>query len=289
VRRSLTAYAFIAFPLAVLFVFTLLPTIAGLVLSLYNWAGGGPARFVGLDNFRSLLRDDKVGPALRNTLLFVIATVPATTLVAFALASVVHARWFRGQSLIRTLFFLPTVISIVAIGFVWRWLLDADAGPVTALAHAFGWTHPPNWLQDGWWPMVAIIVISIWRNVGFCLVLYLAALGSISESLYEAARIDGATRGRILRHITWPGVAPMTAFLLITGAIGALQVFDIVYVITGQTSETDTTNVLNLFIYRQFTYGQYGYAAAVGVLIFALTLAATLVQLWFFRSREAAA
>ncbi len=285
---SLNAYAFLAFPLTILLVFTLLPTIAGLALSLFRWDGGGPATFIGLENFRALAAGDKFTPALRNTLLFAFATVPATTFLALLLANVLHARWFKGKALVRTLFFLPTVISIVAIGFVWRWLLDADAGPITALARALGWSHPPNWLQDGWWPMAAIIVVSIWRSVGFCLVLYLAALGSVSESLYEAARIDGASRSRILRHITWPQVAPVTAFLLITGMIGALQVFDIVFVMTGQTSETDATTVLNLAIYRQFTYGQYGYAAAIGVVIFALTLAATFAQLWFFRSRDAA-
>lgn len=288
-RASFNAYAFLAFPLTILLVFTLIPTIIGLGLSLFRWAGGGPAAFVGLNNFRALSADDKFAPALQNTLLFVIATVPATTAIAFSLAVLVHARWFAGKAIVRTLFFLPTVISIVAIGFVWRWLLDADAGPITALARALGWTRPPNWLQDGSWPMVAIIIVSIWRGIGFCLVLYLAALGSISDNLYEAAELDGASRSGALRHVTWPQVAPMTAFLLITGVISALQVFDIVFVMTGQTAETNATNVLNLYIYRQFTYGQYGYAAAIGVIIFALTLGATLAQFWWFRKREVAA
>lgn len=287
--RSINAYAFLAFPLTILFVFTLLPTIAGLGLSVFQWGGGGGASFVGLANFRALAADEKFPPALWNTLVFVLATVPLTTVAAFLLAVLVHARWFVGKTAIRTLFFLPTVVSIVAIGFVWRWLLDSDAGPVTALARGIGWSHPPNWLQDGSWPMVAIIAVSVWRGVGFCLVLYLAALGQISESLYEAAEIDGASRGGILRHITWPQVAPMTVFLLVTGVIGALQVFDIVYVMTGQTGETNTTNVLNLYLYRQFTYGQYGYAAAIAVVIFALTLIATLGQLRFLRAKGGAA
>jgi multiple sugar transport system permease protein len=289
--RSFNAYAFLAFPLTILFVFTLVPTVMGLGLSLFQW-DGGTARFVGLANFRNLLADEKFPPALRNTLVFVLATVPITTVAAFLLAVLVQAKWFVGKTAIRTLFFMPTVVSIVAIGFVWRWLLDADAGPVTALARSLGWADPPNWLQDGSWPMVAIIAVSIWRGVGFCLVLYLAALGQISESLYEAAEIDGASRGGILRHITWPQVAPMTIFLLVTGVIGALQVFDIVYVMTGQsgqTGETNATNVLNLYLYRQFTYGQYGYAAAIAVVIFALTLTATLVQMRLLRSKESPA
>lgn len=287
-RRSANAYAFLAFPLAILFLFTLIPTVIGLGLSLFQWGGGGSPTYIGAANFRALFADERFGPALRNTLVFVIATVPATTVAAFILAVAIHARWFAGKSLVRTAFFLPTVVSVVAIGFVWRWLLDGDAGPVTAMARSLRWSHPPNWLQDGYWPMVAIIAVSIWRGIGFSLILYLAALGQISESLYEAAEIDGASRPGVMRHITWPQVAPMTAFLLITGVIGALQVFDIVFVMTGQTGETNATNVLNLYIYRQFTYGQYGYAAAIGVVIFGLTLAATLLQLRWLRTRSAA-
>lgn len=127
--------------------------------------------------------------------------------------------------------------------------------------------------------MVWIVLISIWRGVGFCLVLYLAALSGINQSLYEAAELDGASRSRVLRHITWPQVAPITVFLLVTGVIGALQVFDIVFVMTGMAADSSTTNVLNLAIYRQFTYGQYGYASAIGVVIFGLTLVATWAQM----------
>lgn len=280
-------YAFIAFPLTVLFLFTLLPTVAGLALSFFDWRPGSELRFVGLSNFRALFADEKFGPALRNTLLFVIGTVPATTAIAFFLAVAVHARWFVGKAVVRTILFLPTIISIVAIGFVWRWLLDDKAGPVSEAARALG-VSPPNWLQDGWWPMFWIIAASVWRGIGFCVVLYLAALSGVSDSLYEAAEIDGASRWGALRHITLPQVGPMTAFLLITGAIGALQVFDIVFVMTGLTGESDRTNVLNLYIYRQFTYGQYGYAAAIGVVIFALTLAAAAAQWTWYARRQAA-
>lgn len=283
----MNAYALLAFPLAILFVFTLIPTVAGLGLSLFTWSASGAPVFVGGRNFVDLARDDKFAPALRNTLIFVVGTVPATVVLAFLLAVAVNARWFVGKTIVRTLFFMPTVISIVAIGFVWKWLLDNDAGLVSIAARGLGWDRHPNWLQDGWWPMIAIILISIWRGVGFCLVLYLAALSSMNESLSEAAELDGATRVGVLRHITWPQVAPMTAFLLVTGVIGALQVFDIVYVMTGFAADSDKTNVLNLAIYRQFTYGQYGYASAIGVVIFLLTIAATAVQMRFFRAGTA--
>src|ERR1043165_322111 len=197
----MNAYALLAFPLAILFVFTLVPTVAGLGLSLFRWSGSGMPAWAGVRNFSDLAQDDKFTPALRNTLIFVVGTVPATVLTAFLLAVAVHARWFVGKAVVRTLFFMPTVISVVAIGFVWKWLLDNDAGLVSTTARALGWSHHPNWLQDAWWPMAAIILISIWRGVGFCLVLYLAALSSMNESLTEAAELDGASRVGVLKHI----------------------------------------------------------------------------------------
>jgi len=287
VRRPLTAYSLLAFPLTVLLLFTLAPTVAGLAMSLFSWDGSGSPTWVGLDNFARLARDGAFGPALRNTLVFVAASVPATVILAFVLAVAVNAKWFVGKAAVRTIFFLPTVVSIVAIGFVWKWLLEADAGLVSAAARGIGWSEHPTWLQDGSWPMVWIVLISIWRGVGFCLVLYLAALSAVNESLYEAAEMDGASRVSVMRHITWPQVAPMTVFLLVTGVIGALQVFDIVFVMTGLAADSPTTNVLNLAVYRQFTYGSYGYASAIGVVIFLLTLAATGVQLRLFARRNA--
>lgn len=297
--RSANAYAFLAFPLTILLLFTLLPTVAGLALSLFQWDGSGPARFVGLQNFRHLVRDPRFTPALQNTLVFVVGTVPATVALAFFLAVALHARWFVGRTLIRTLLFLPTIVSIVAIGFVWRWLLDDQGGLIPAAAAALTDGPPPGFLQGGpvqlwigsariatlpWltWPMVSVIVVSIWRNIGFCVVLYLAALSGVNESLGEAAGVDGAGRARVLRHITWPQVAPMTLFLLVTGVIGALQVFDVVWAMTAGT-ETMGTTVLNLYIYREFQQSRLGYAAAIGVVIFGLTAAATAGQLLLYR------
>jgi multiple sugar transport system permease protein len=293
VARSLTPYSLLAFPLTILFLFTLIPTVLGLGLSLFEWNGGGAPAFVGLKNFAALWSDPRFGPALRNTLVFVLGTVPATVILAFFLAVAVHARWFRGRTLVRTAFFLPTIVSIVAIGFVWRWVLDDQGGLAPAALRAAG-IGAPSFLQGGpvsllgwrleWlhWPMVSIIAVSIWRGVGFCMVLYLAALSQVNESLYEAAAIDGADRPGMLRHVTWPQVAPMTVFLLVTGVIGALQVFDIVWAMTVGTETTGTT-VLNLYVYREFQQSRLGYAAAIGAVIFALTAIATAAQLLLYR------
>ncbi|GMV25612.1 MAG: sugar ABC transporter permease [Phycisphaerae bacterium] len=287
-RRN--AYLFLAFPLAVLFVFTLLPTVLGLGLSLFHWSGSGPPRFVGFSNFRGLVDDPRFTPAVRNTLVFTVGTVPLTVIAGFLLSVAVHARWFAGKTVVRTALFLPTVVSIVAIGFVWRWMLDPHGGLVPGLLRAVS-IDPPDFLQGGpvltfggrawlaWleWPMVSVIAVQVWRSVGFCMVLYLAALQNISENLYEAAQVDGASRWRVLRHITWPQVAPMTAFLLVTGVIGALQVFDIIWAMTSGT-ETNATVVLNLSVFREFQQSRLGYAAAIGVVIFAMTAIATALQ-----------
>jgi multiple sugar transport system permease protein len=251
--------------------------VLGLGLSLFSWSGED-VRFIGLANYRALLEDDKFGPALRNTLLYVLLSVPPMVIAAFGLAVLVNARWFVGRTIVRTIIFMPTVVSIVAIGFVWRWVLNDRSGLLNWMLGLIGIADTPSWLQDGWWPFAWIVIISVWRGLGFCLVLYLAALSSINESLYEAAELDGASRWNVVRHITWPQTAPTTAFLLVTGVIGALQIFDIVFVITGE-SESSVTNVLNLHVYRQFTYGQFGYAAAIGAVIFLLTLLATAFQL----------
>lgn len=296
-RRSPSAYAFIAFPLGVLFLFTLLPTAAGLLLSLFEWDGARPARFVGLANFAALAHDPRFGPALRNTLIYVLGTVPLTVALGFLLAVALHARWFVGKTIIRTALFLPTIVSIVTTGFVWRWMLDDAGGLVPAALRTLGIQNPPSLLQGGplitigsgdsaipllAWPMLSVIIVSIWRGVGFAMVLYLAALGGVNESLYEAAEADGASRWAALKHITWPGVAPMTLFLLITGVISALQVFDIVWAMTTGT-ETLATTVLNLYVFREFQQSRLGYAAAIGVVIFGLTALATAAQLLLFR------
>ena len=281
-QRSRSAYWFIAFPMAVLFVFTLLPTVAGLGLSLFSWAGSGRPTFVGVQNFVQLARDESFRPAVRNTLLFVVATVPISVVAAFGLAVIASAPWFRGKTMARTCIFLPTIVSIIAVGVVWRWLLADQGGLLPGAIRSVG-LRPPSFL-DGSWAFVSIVLVQIWRGVGFCFVLYLAALAGVNRNLYEAARVDGASRWAVVRHITWPAVGPMTVFLLVTGVIGALQVFDVVWAMTSR-AETDATRVLNLYIFREFKQSRLGYAAAIGVVIFSLTLIVTWGQLRLLRGR----
>ncbi|MFO0827337.1 MAG: sugar ABC transporter permease [Phycisphaerales bacterium] len=285
----MNAYAYVAFPMAILLAFSFVPTVLGIVASLFQWDGGGNATFIGLRNFTALAADHRFVPAVVNTFVYVGASVPPAVGLAFLIACAVHARWFVGKAIVRTMLLVPTVVSIVAIGFVWRWVLDDQAGLLNWALGLVGVRHPPDWLNEGHWPLVAVIVVSIWRNVGFCLVFYLAALGNVDRSLYEAAALDGASRWESLRYVTWPQVAPTTVFLLVTGVISALQVFDIVFVMSGQQVASNVT-VLNYEVYSQFRGGQLGYAATIGVVILAITGAATATQLALFgRERRAKA
>lgn len=303
------ALTFLAFPLSVLLVFTLLPTAAGFVLSFFDWSGGltgeSAPRFVGLENFRTLwtrlgigeawrasespldfvreLHSDRapLGAALFNTMLYMMVTLPVTTVLAFFAAAGLNAPWFRGASLLRTLYFVPTVLSVVAVGFVWRWILDpSPIGLLNQLWSSATDAPPPEWLGNSPWGLASIALVSVWRNLGFSIVMYQAALASISDAQYEAAAIDGASRWRTLWAVSWPSVRPTTAFLLLTGAIGALQVFDIVIVMIGSVQQ-EWTEVLNFSLYREFSRNRLGSAAAIGCLILMLALLITGVHAWW--------
>lgn len=298
----MVGWRFIAFPLAIIFLFTALPTLAGVILSLFEWTGGGTAQFVGGRNFAQASSDPALGRALRNTLILALVSVPVTVLFAFPIAVALHAPWFVGRTLVRTLVFMPTIVSIVAIGLIWRWVLEpGSAGllnnaldTLVALPQTLGLAAEapnvdwPNFLGGSPWGLGTLIVISVWRALGFSVVLYLAALGGVPQSTYDAAAVDGAGPWQTMWRITWPAVRPMTLFLLITGMIGALQVFDIVYVMIGKV-EQPWTDVLNLYLYREFSRSRMGYAATIGVVILAVTSIVTALQLlWLRRGEEQA-
>jgi ABC-type sugar transport system permease subunit len=283
-RSSATGWAFVAFPLAVIFVFTALPTVAGVCLSFFDWDGGGLPRFVALENYRAALtRDTQLWLALRNTVVFAIGSVPVTVVGAFLIAVALHAQWFRGRTAARTLFFLPTVMSIVAVGFIWQWMLNPRAGLLNLLPGTGG--ALPDFLGDTWLGLGTQIFVQVWRNLGFCVVLYVAALSRVPRSIYDAASVDGAGPWQTTWKITWPTVRPMTAFLLITGAIWALQVFDLDLVMTGWSPQR-FNDMLNTHIFREFKNGRLGYSATVGVVVLALIAVVTYAQFRWLRAAE---
>jgi multiple sugar transport system permease protein len=272
-----SAFFFLLPTVAVLGTFNFYPALYSLYLSLFEWNGLSPTReFVGLANYARLLDSGEFWNSLRVTLLY----AGGVTLLALALGmgvAVLLNQPIRGQAVYRVLYFLPVITPTVASGVVWKYLFDPTQGVVNRGLSVVG-LEGPSWLSDPSWALVAVVVVGIWKRVGFNLVVYLAALQSIPRTYYEAAALDGAGPWQQFRHITLPLLAPTTFFLVVTALIDAFQVFDLVYVMTSG-GPLGSTDVLGYYLYRQaFRYSELGFASAVAYVMFALIFAVTVIQ-----------
>ncbi len=274
-RRA--AWVLLAPALAAILLFFALPVLAGLALSLtdfdlYAVADPGAARWVGAGNYASLLADPNFWRALRNTLLLVGLGVPATLVLALGGALLVHSRLARLRGLWRTAFFAPVVTTLVAVSVVWRYLYHPRYGLLDQLLLSLG-LPAIDWLGDPKWAMPAIALLAVWRTFGYCLVIYVAGLAAIPESLHEAAMIDGASWGQRFRHVTWPLLGPTTMFVGVLTAVGFFQVFAEPYVMT-RGGPLNSTTTISLFMYQQgFRWWNMGRASAIAFVLFAMILA----------------
>jgi len=270
---------------AVIGVFFLLPAAAALLLSLtdfdiYALADLGNLRFVGLGNYRRLLADPIFWTALRNTFYFAFVGGPLSVLVSLVAALLLDSRLARWRGLFRTVFFAPVVTTLVAVAVVWRYLYHPRFG---LLNRVLGWVGLPaiDWLGDPRWAMPAIILLAVWKNFGYNMIVFLAGLQNIPVTLYEAARIDGAGWWRQLRHITLPMLAPTFLFVGVITMIGYFQLFTEPYVLTrGEGGPLNSTLSVVLLMYKQgFRFWNMGYAAALAFVLFLVILAVTALQL----------
>lgn len=268
-----------------LLLFTVLPILASLVLTLFEWDLLTRPEFVGLANYSRLLGDEEFWAALRHTLGFIAGYLPLVLLLGLGVALALNAP-LRGIGLIRTAFFLPVVSSWVAVALLWSWLFNPRYGLINYLLGLAGLPQP-GWLFDPSWAMPAIVLTSVWKDLGFVVVLFLAGLQAIPHEYYEAASLDGAGRWASLRAITLPLLAPTTFFVTIISLINSFQVFDQVWVMTEGGPAGSTTVLVERVVRHAFSYGEMGYAATISWAIFALVFAVTLVQLRLQR-REAA-
>jgi multiple sugar transport system permease protein len=278
------ALDFIALPLLLIVLFHLVPCVWGIGLSLFRYDAIGPARWAGLDNYRRLVHDPRVGAAMWATLKYALGAVPWSLAVGLLVALALDERWFRGKTVARTLFFLPNVISLVAVAFVWEWLFNPQYGILNHALHAVG-LAPQKWLSDPRWALPCVILVQVWHGLGFTVIVYLAGLQGIPEVYYEAARLDGASRWAQVRFVTLPLLAPTVTFLSIMGVIGAFQVFQTVFIMTSG-GPADATLVIVYYLWQiAFERIEFGYAAAIAVTIFLAILTLTLVQ-WRFAGRR---
>ena len=284
-RRTLSAWTFLAVPIVFYAGIRFYPTAEALLTSLTDWNIVGPRRFVGLENYRRLAADPVFWQVMGNTFQYLIVGVTLSLGLSFLIAY--HLDRVRvGHALLRALYFVPHITTAVAMGWVWKWLYQpVPIGVFNDLLVRVGLPQQP-FLRSTEQALYAVLAPAIWAGLGFQVVIFLAGLKAIPQEYYEAAAIDGAGRGRTLVHVTLPLLRPTVVFLVVVSSIAFLRIFDYVYSMTlGQGGPLDSTKPLVLMIYETaFGHFQMGYATAQTVVLFAILLAISLLQLRLLRS-----
>jgi len=279
-RRARAGRLFIAPNLAAVAVFLIFPLGFSAYMSVQRWDLFSPPEFVGWDNFRTLFTADPLFViAVRNTVVFTLGTVIPTVVISVVVAAALNRR-LAGIGVFRTIVFMPLAVSAVVMAVVWQFVFNTDNGLLNIM---LGWVgiDPIPWLVDPRWAMVSLCVISVWKSVPFATVILLAAMQGVPESLYEAARIDGAGELRRLTSITVPMIRGAVWFVVVISVIGAFQAFDQVYVLTGGNGGPETgTYVLGIMLFQHaFAFLDFGYASALAWVMFAVLLVLTVIQL----------
>ena len=278
-KFALQAYAFLLPSFVGLLVFLILPIIAVAVLSFFNWGLIAQPTFIGLGNYSKLFGSSSFWHSLLVTFYYILLNIPMQTVFALLLNQKIP-----GRGIFRTLFVVPWMATAVAMGIVWQWIFDPQYGSLNSFLSLFHITGPA-WLSSPGWALPAIAAVNIWQYTGYNMLFFLAGLQGIPPDFYEASSLDGAGPVRKFFTITLPLLTPTLFFVLVTDVIGSAQVFDTVYVMT-QGGPGNATSVLNFTIFQQaFMFFHAGYASALSMVLFAILLIITLLQVLFFRNR----
>jgi multiple sugar transport system permease protein len=280
----------LALPFCLLFLaFTLWPVAQSLFMSFTDTTARDlrtpfAVDVVGVENFTRAFADPLFLQSARNTAYFVLIGVPLTMVVALAAAVALDRGITKFRAAFRLGFYMPVITSIVAVAVVWRFLLERESGLINT---ALGWVgiDGPNWLGDPNWSMPAMILMAAWRNFGTAMIIFLAGLQSVPWSLHEAAAIDGAGAWKRFRHITLPMLRPTILFVSVTTGIGYLQFFEEPFVMTNG-GPLNSTLSMSMYTYRQFGFGNYGYAASISYIIFVVIAVVTAIQFRFLREKD---
>ncbi|EOH83298.1 carbohydrate ABC transporter permease [Enterococcus casseliflavus] len=283
-KNTLTALSFIAPNFIGFFLFTLVPVVFSLILAFMEWDSFSSPEFVGMKNFSKMLGDDTFWISLKNTFLYTIGVVPLTLVCSLGLAILLNKK-VRGMKFFRTAFFFPYVTSLVAIAVVWNMLFHPTMGPINQFLKFFI-ENPPGWTSSSDWALTTIIIVSVWRGMGYYMILYLAGLQSVPKELYEAASIDGANKWQQFRNVTLPSLRPTTFFVSIMLVINCFKIFDLVQVMTAG-GPGRATNVLVYQIYNEaFVKFNFGYASAIAMVLFVIVLGITVIQFKWNQRQE---
>jgi ABC-type sugar transport system permease subunit len=283
--RFQPAWLFVAPSLAIILVFIVVPIFQSLWFSLHDWKIGADVQeWLGLGNYERLFTDELFWNALRVTSIFAVVSVVAQMFLGYwSAVALLKDTWFN--KIVRSIFFFPTIVALATIGLVWRFLLDPSIGLVGGIAAAFG-AEPIPWLQDTRLALPTIIFVSVWKNLGFTMVILLAGLTAVPAHLYEAARIDGAGERQLTWHVTLPSMRPTLLFTTMILTINSLQVFDLVYVMTNGGPLFATDTLVTKMFREGFTNFDIGYASAIAWVLFALIMILSALQLRLFRYRD---
>lgn len=259
-------------------IFIIIPVICSFGLSFAKWDLLNPIQFVGLTNYREIFSEALFYKILLNTVVFALATSVLGVIIPLVLACILNSK-IRGAEFYKTAYFLPFITPMIVIGVVWEWIFDPNIGLLNHVLHLH-----INWLYDTHFAMPALIIVSVWKLIGYNMVIFLSSLSGISQSMFEAAKIDGANELQTFKNVTVPLLSPTIFFVVIITAISSFQVFDLIYLMT-QGGPLNSTNVLVYAIYQNaFEYFNVGKASAIAYVLFVIILVLTLVQ-WNLRKK----
>jgi multiple sugar transport system permease protein len=278
-KRFLWAMLFIAPSLIGLAIFTLLPMGATFVLSFFDWDMLTAPKFIGLGNFNRLVGDKVFLEAFIHTLLFIVGYIPLVGIVSLAVAMVLNQK-LAGKKFFRMTFFLPVVSGWVTVSLLWMWIFNPKFGILNYALSLVG-IQGPAWLYDPNWAMAAIILASVWKDIGYFMIIFLSGLQDIPEEYYEASMIDGANAWQKFSRITLPLLSPTTFFVVMIATINSFQVFDQVRVMTNGGPGGATTVMVAEIVRNAFDFSRMGYASAMACALFVVVLLITYFQNWF--------
>ncbi len=277
-KQNYAAWVFLLPALIGTLIFIIIPVICSFGLSFTKWDLLSPIQFVGLENYKLIFTEKLFYKILTNTVVFAISTSFFGVIIPLVLAVILNSK-IRGSDFFKTAYFLPFITPMIVIGVVWQWIFDPNIGILNTLLHI-----NINWLYDEHFAMPALIIVSVWKLIGYNMIIFLSSLSAISQSLFEAAKIDGANPIQTFIHVIIPLLSPTIFFVVIITAISSFQVFDLIYLMT-QGGPLDSTNVLVYAIYKNaFEYFNIGKASAIAYILFIIILSLTLIQ-WSLRKK----
>jgi len=276
-KNSRVASILIAPSFIPLVAFLIIPMLAAVSLSFASWDLLSPIKWIGLANFKELFSHAIFYESLFNSLIFIAGYLPLVYFLGLAAALGLNKK-FRGSTLLRAAYFLPVVTSWVIVSLLWKWILNPNGGVVNSLLHVVG-IQGPGWWTSPIWAMPSIIIASVWKDLGYVMLILLSGLQSIPPEYQEAASIDGASKRQILFKITLPLLTPATFFVIIISLINNFQVFDQIYLMTGGGPDGSTSVLVQQIVKNAFDYGRMGFASAMSMVLFTVLLIITLIQL----------